>query len=449
MEDEAQGAVTGRYMTQGKQIIFGISLMAPIAIFGTYGVASSLSGGKLPSAYILAFVVMLITAYSYGKMVRVYPTSGSAYGYVQKTIHPMAGFLVGWMLLLDYAFVPMLSVLFLGLALHEMIPAVPAVLWVALFVGLSTWINIRGMQMAIRVNRIMVALQYTLIAAFVVMSLLKILTRSAVDPLDYLAPLAGPDLSWMAVIAGTALVCQSFLGFDAVTTIAEESVQPSRTIPRTLLIVTMLNGAVFILIAYLGSLAYQGRTFGSEDTAALDLFGYLGGSQFQTFFLLISAVSVFTLVVSQQAGISRLLYVMGRDKVFPPRIFCYTHPRYSTPVGGIVVIGLVTVAGSAFFDLVTLASLVNFGAFFAFSFVNACVIIHFYVRAGERTLRSLLMNLLLPGLGLLSNVWLISSLSSQAFLVGGLWFAAGLGYLVVATKLFTRKPQWELFDASL
>jgi hypothetical protein len=109
----------------------------------------------------------------------------------------------------------------------------------------------------------------------------------------------------------------------------------------------------------------------------------------------------------------------------------------------------VTVAGSAFFDLVTLASLVNFGAFFAFSFVNACVIIHFYVRAGERTLRSLLMNLLLPGLGLLSNVWLISSLSSQAFLVGGLWFAAGLGYLVVATKLFTRKPQWELFDASL
>ncbi|KAI7278315.1 hypothetical protein KC345_g6059 [Hortaea werneckii] len=382
-------------------------------------------------------------------MVRVYPTSGSAYGYVQKTIHPMAGFLVGWMLLLDYAFVPMLSVLFLGLALHEMIPAIPSVLWVALFVGLSTWINILGMQMAIRVNRIMVALQYALIAAFIGMSLLKILTRSAIDPLDFLAPLAGSDLSWIAVIAGTALVCQSFLGFDAVTTIAEESVTPSRTIPRTLLIVTMLNGLVFILIAYLGSIAYQGQTFGSEDTAALDLFGYLGGSTFQTFFLLISAVSVFTLVVSQQAGISRLLYVMGRDKVFPPRIFCYTHPRYSTPIGGILAIGLITIAGSAFFDLVTLASLVNFGAFFAFAFVNACVVIHFYVRARERTLRSLLMNLLLPGLGLLSNIWLISSLSSQAFLVGGLWFAAGLGYLVISTKLFTRKPKWELFDASL
>lgn len=449
MEGEVRGGAAGRYMTQGRQIIFGISLMAPIAIFGTYGVANRLSGGKLPSAYVLAFLVMLITAYSYGKMVRVYPTSGSAYGYVQKTIHPMAGFLVGWMLLLDYAFVPMLSVLFLGLALHEMIPVIPAVLWVALFVGLSTWINIRGMLMAIRVNRIMVVLQYVLIAGFIGMSLVKIITGAAAEPPDFLAPLAGPDLSWMAVVAGTALVCQSFLGFDAVTTIAEESVEPGRTIPRTLLIVTLLNGAVFILIAYLGSLSYQGHTIGSEDTAALDLFGYLGGGLFQTFFLLISAVSVFTLVVSQQAGISRLLYVMGRDKVFPRRIFCYMHPRYSTPAGGILFIGILTVAGSAFFDLVTLASLVNFGAFFAFAFVNTCVLIHFYIRARERSFRSLLMNLLLPGLGLLSNIWLITSLSSHAFLVGGLWFAAGLGYLVITTKLFTRKPQWELFDASL
>lgn len=438
-----------RVMTQGKQMIFGISLMAPIAIFGTYGVANELSKGMLPTAYLLAFLVMLVTAYSYGRMVKVYPTSGSAYGYVQKSVHPLAGFLVGWMLLLDYAFVPMLSVLFLGLALHEMIPMIPVVVWTALFITLSTLINIRGLQMAVKVNRIMVGMQFVLIAFFFGACIYALVSPSPGHSLISSTPFWSSDFSLLSVIAGTALVCQSFLGFDAVTTIAEESVEPQRTIPRTLIFVTVLNGVVFILIAYLGVLAYQGRSFSSTDTAAVELVEFLGGPLFETLFMLVTAASVFTLIVSQQAGISRLLFVMGRDHVFPEKLFCYTHPRYATPVGGIVFIGILTVAASMLFDLVTLASLVNLGAFVAFAFVNLCVILHYFVKSKLRSLKALLLYLFLPALGILSNVWLLSSLSHQAFLVGGIWFAAGILYLTVRTRVFTQIPDWGLFDTSL
>jgi putrescine importer len=441
--------VPARVMTQGRQVIFGISLMAPIAIFGTYGVANELSKGLLPAAYLLAFLVMLITAYSYGRMVKVYPTSGSAYGYVQKSVHPLAGFLVGWMLLLDYAFVPMLSVLFLGLALHEMVPVIPVVVWVALFIALSTLINIRGLQMAIKVNRIMVGLQFVLIAIFFGTCIYALVSPSPGHSLLSSAPFWNPDFSMLSVIAGTALVCQSFLGFDAVTTIAEESVEPERTIPRTLIFVTILNGIVFILIAYFGVLAYQGRSFISSDTAAVELVEFLGGPLFETLFMLVTAASVFTLIVSQQAGISRLLFVMGRDRVFPEKLFCYTHPRYGTPVGGIVFIGVLTVAACMIFDLVTLASLINLGAFVAFAFVNLCVILHYFVKRRLRTPKAVLLYLLLPAIGIGSNLWLLTSLSPQAFLVGGIWFAAGLLYLTVRTKVFTQIPDWGLFDTSL
>lgn len=449
MEKAEEARVPIRVMTQGKQIIFGISLMAPIAIFGTYGIATEISKGMLPTAYLLAFLVMLITAYSYGKMVKVYPTSGSAYGYVQKTIHPYAGFLVGWMLLLDYAFVPMLSVLFLGLALHEMIPAVPIVVWVALFITLSTFINIRGMQMAIKVNQIMVALQFSVILVFFGVCIYKIVTHSATGSLISATPFWSPDFTLISVIAGTALVCQSFLGFDAVTTIAEESVKPEKTIPRTLIIVTLLNGIVFILIAYLGGLAYQGQAFTTSETAALELVGFLGGPVFQTLFLVVTAASIFTLIVSQQAGISRLLFVMGRDRVFPQKLFCYMHPRYVTPVGGIVFIGVLTVAASMLFDLVTLASLVNLGAFVAFAFVNLSVIVHYYFKNKLRSPKATLLNLLLPLCGILCNAWLLANLSHQAFLVGGIWFGAGLLFLVIKTRVFTQVPEWGYLDNSL
>lgn len=446
MERAEQAKGPPRVLTQGKQIIFGVSLMAPVAIFGTYGVATEISDGMLPTAYLIAFLVMLITAYSYGRMVKVLPTSGSAYGYVQKAVHPYAGFLVGWTLLLDYAFVPMLSVLFLGLALHDMLPAVPSVGWVAVLVAFSTLLNIRGMQTTIKVNRVIVGLQFLLIAVFLGLCAYKIFHPALSAPPSS-APLF-PNHSGVlhSVIAGTALVCQSFLGFDAVTTITDESVEPQRTIPRTLIIVTVLMGALYFFIAYLGGLAFRGGSFSSTDTAALELMNFLGGAAFENLFMVVSAASIFVLVVSQQAGISRLLFVMGQDRVVPQRLFGHLHKRHMTPVGGIIFIGIFTVVVSSLVDLVTLASFINFGAFIAFAFVNISVIAHYYVKAGQRSVRTTLMYFLIPLAGVVCNLWLLANLKSQALIVGGAWVAAGLAYLAVKTRMFRQMPNWGIFD---
>ncbi|MCZ7162500.1 Putrescine importer PuuP, partial [Salmonella enterica] len=84
---------------------------APMTVFSTYGVAAETTHGMIPAAYMIALAAMLFTAYSYGKMVKAYPAAGSAYTYTQKTISPHLGFLVGWSVLMDYLFLPMINFL--------------------------------------------------------------------------------------------------------------------------------------------------------------------------------------------------------------------------------------------------------------------------------------------------------------------------------------------------
>ena len=122
-----------RSLTLAPVVFFGLAYMAPMAVFTTYGVATSASHGMLPSAYTLALVAMLFTAFSYGRMVKAYPTAGSAYTYTQKTISPHAGFMVGWSVLMDYLFLPMLCNLIVAIYLTAAFPSVPR--WIRRMAG--------------------------------------------------------------------------------------------------------------------------------------------------------------------------------------------------------------------------------------------------------------------------------------------------------------------------
>ena len=95
-------------------VLFGLAYLVPMTVFTTYGVVADLTKGHLPGAYLLTLVAMVFTAFSYAKMVRAFPVAGSAYTFTQKSFGASIGFLVGWALLLDYVFLPMINYMVVG-----------------------------------------------------------------------------------------------------------------------------------------------------------------------------------------------------------------------------------------------------------------------------------------------------------------------------------------------
>lgn len=111
-------------------VIFGLAYMLPMTVFTTYGIVTRETNGHLTIAYAVTLVAMLLTARSYGHMVRLMPSAGSAYTFASRNFGTSAGFMVGWALLMDYLFIPMISYLAIGIYMKQLFPAVPASVWI-------------------------------------------------------------------------------------------------------------------------------------------------------------------------------------------------------------------------------------------------------------------------------------------------------------------------------
>ena len=113
--------------------------------------------------------------------------------------------------------------------------------------------------------------------------------------------------------------------------------------------------------------------FKQPDAALPEIALYVGGKLFQSIFLVMTFIPTFASGLAAHASVSRLLYVMGRDRVFPEKWFGYIHPKWKTPAINAIIVGIVSLS-AIFFDLITATSLINFGALMAFTFVNLSVI---------------------------------------------------------------------------
>ena len=169
-------------------VLFGLAYMTPLIVLGTFGVVASTTNGAVPTAYIITTIAMLFTAYSYGVMSRAFPVSGSAYTYVRRTIDSRVGFMVGWGVLLDYFFLPMVIWLIGAAYLHARFPEVPNWLFLLGFIGITTILNVYGIKLAAKVNSLLMAFQVMVIVFFVLLSLRHVFADGGVDALFSMAP---------------------------------------------------------------------------------------------------------------------------------------------------------------------------------------------------------------------------------------------------------------------
>ncbi|MDW5375971.1 APC family permease [Halomonas sp. HP20-15] len=424
-------------LSLGQVVLFGLAYMTPIIVLGTFGVLAVITDGAVSGAYLAALIAMLFTAHSYGRMASAYPVAGSAYAYVRHAIDDRLGFIAGWAILLDYLFLPMVIWLIGAAYLNSAFPAIPQAVWLLAFIGVTTVINVLGLRLASLVNSVMMLVQVLVLVAFVGLAAHYVL-GDASQPFWSLAPFLGAEssASLATLMAGAAVACYSFLGFDAVTTLTEETKDPQRNLPRAILLITLIGGLIFIVVSYVVQLAAPGTDFANPDAAAYDIARNIGGDIFVTVFLIGLIVGQFASGIAAQASGARLIYAMGRDDVLPKR-WLGRLGRFGTPIGGLVLSGLVALLALTM-DVLSAASFINFGAFLAFALVNASVICHYYLKQRRRGGLDTLWFLVCPLIGLLAILWLMASLDHLAVTLGSIWLACGLAWLTWLTRGFSR-----------
>ena len=417
-------------------VLFGLVYIVPLTVFTTYGIVTETTGGRLPLAYIVTLVAMGFTALSYARMVVAFPVAGSAYTYTQKTFGAPLGFLIGWSLLLDYLFLPMINYLVIGIYLEAAFPAVPAWVFIVVSIAIVTVLNIVGIVSVARASSIIIAVQTVFILTFVAMSVVTVTGKGSVD---LAAPFRGDGSATGlgVVFAGAAVLCLSFLGFDAVSTLSEEAKHPTRDVPRAIIMATVGAGLLFIVLSYLTQLVFPSNAFADVDSGSLEVMRTAGGKFLETFFTAAYVAGCIGSALTSQASVARILYAMGRDGVLPRRFFGHVSPRFSTPVYAILLVSVVSLL-AIIIDLTTLASIISFGALVAFSAVNLAVIKHYFIDLRERSGVDLLRHLILPLTGFVLTVWLWFSLSGLTLIVGLCWLGAGLLWLLAVTRGLRR-----------
>ena len=353
----------------GSVTLFGLAYMTPIIVLGIFGIIAAESEGASAGAYLVATLAMLFTAASYAKMSRHYPVAGSSYTYVRRALDSRLGFVVGWVILLDYLFLPLVIWLIGAAYLNGEFPSVPSWVWIVLFIVTTTALNVVGLKVADKANFVLMAMQFLVLGLFVVLSVVYLVSEQG----------AGSLLSDRALHRGGQRSRPSPRAPRSRRTPSSASTRSARSprtrrirernIPRAIMLVALIGGVVFVTVAYTLTLVEPGSTFDNADSLAADTARTIGGSLFGAFFVAGLIIGQFTSGLAAQASVSRLLFAMGRDGVLPKGFFGRLSERFATPVLNIVLCGLIGL-GALFLDVATSTSFINFGAFTAFTLVN-------------------------------------------------------------------------------
>jgi amino acid transporter len=408
-------------------IIYGMIFMLPIAPYSVFGFVWDAAKGMVPLAYLLGLVGMFFTALSYAAMSHAFPLAGSVYTYAQRGLHDVAGFFSGWLILLDYILVPSLLYLFSAVALRPSLPAVPAWLWLAGFISFNALVNLVGIEFTARVNRYMLWMELITLGLFLLFGLAALYRGAGAGALT-LAPLYDPGaFSGATIAAATSIAVLSFLGFDGISTLSEESRGNAHAIGRATVLSLLIVGALFMVQTWVAADLARGMTFSAPETAFYDVAERAGGAWLRLLTILAVVIaSAGANAMAAQAAVARILFAMARDGKLPS-VLAKVHPRFQTPYVSTLAVAVVSLLVGLFFaDRVDdLTRIVNFGALGGFVLLHLAVINHYFIR-GHR--REWLRYVLCPLMGLAIILFVLYEMDRDAKILGACWLALGALY---------------------
>jgi len=329
------------------------------------------------------------------------------------------------------------------------------VLAMLLVVVFMTAPNLRGIKTSAFTDKILLVAMCSITAVFIVLAIRFLFHNQGWGGLFSTQPFYNPrTFSTRTVWTATSYAALTYIGFDGVTTLAEDVKNPKRNVLLAILLVCLFTGVFGGFLAYLGQQVWPDwHTLPNLETAFMDVCERVGGHG------LFHGMG-FTILLAELGGglagivgAARLLFGMGRDNVLPRKIFAHLSPGTSTPTYNILIVGAI-----AFFGAIALqhignafehaGELLNFGAFFAFMNVNLAAFWQFaFVRPHKSKARMIADSLLsLFGAAFCGVIWW--NLDSIAKIVGGIWFVIGALYLALTTRGFRTPPRMIDFGGS-
>ncbi|MGC3859055.1 APC family permease [Micromonospora chersina] len=425
-------------------VAYGLVYMVPIAPMAIFGSVYVSSGGMVALAYAIGVVALVFTAFSYAQMVKAFPMSGSVYNYAGRGISPPVGFLAGWVILLDYVLVPGLLYLVASVAMHAAVPAVPGWMWLLGFVAVNTVVNSVGIRMTAVVTRVMLIGELIVLALFLAVAGWALACGKGRFSWD--AFYNSDTFTWPLVAGAASIAVLSFLGFDGISMLAEETRDGARQIGRAMAAVLVLAGVLFIAQTWLAAMLVPNPEAllaeGDVDgTALYDAAAAAGGGWLATLCAVATAIAwgLPNSMVAQVAT-SRLLYAMARDRQLPG-FLAKVSVRRSVPINATLLTGVVSLALGLYLatradGIMLLSSLINFGAMVAFLVLHVSVVVHYLIR---RRSDNWFAHLLMPAIGFMILTYVVVNANIAAQRLGLAWL--GLGVLVLAGLYLTgRRP---------
>ncbi|MES2000473.1 MAG: APC family permease [Pseudomonadota bacterium] len=435
----AQGGKLKRALSFRDLVFYGLAYTAPVAPLTMLGFVWTVSGGVPVLAYLLAALCLYFTASSYAVMTAQMPSAGSVYGFASKTMGPFAGFISGWMILLDYLLVPAFTYALCAVGIETLVPHGDRATWIVLTVAATFAVNWFGISVTSRVSLISVVLQLLLVAGVVLLCLFALFGGFGSGSLT-LAPLyhaqAG-KLDGASVLAATSICVMAYLGFDAVSTLAEEvKDRDTRVVGRAIMTNLAITSCIFVLTTWVLGNLMVGFTFQDPAAVIYELLTAISGrpAAIALAWFLTIVVGVPN-VLPMQVGVARVLFAMGRDRTLPV-VLAKVHRRHGNPYVAMIFSTLVslTIALVMRNRIDELAIIISVGALVGFLFVHLSVLAHFR-NSPERKGWS---HLAVPLIGMAVILTILSNLNATALTVGAGWLAVGIAYWLV--KRYRNDP---------
>ncbi|QSB52010.1 APC family permease [Leuconostoc falkenbergense] len=431
-----------RTLTVKDLVIYGIIFMIPVAPMAYYGSFLAPAHGMVGLAYLIGMVAMLFTGFSYAIMSGKFPYAGSVYTYVQKGASAPLGFIAGWGITLDYILLPTVCMLVSASFGTSLFPNIPNYVWIIGLVIINTVINMIGVDFVSKVSWILFGLQLFVLIAFIV-GAIKLLFDGTIE-VSTVSLYNPKEFHISGVLSSTSLVIVSYLGFDAISTLAEETSDPQRSVGKAVILSILLVGTLFVITALFAGFVVPNYASLNPDTAFITILDKVGGAWLTQLVQWTMIVS-FGLASGQecQTAISRILFAMGRDGILP-KALGQLKPKYRTPWTAIILVSIVSSILSLLLDLTTVGNLVSFGALFGFMCLNGAVIWKFYIKDFTFSVVKFIKYLISPLIGFGVSLWIFVSLDMASKFTGIAWLIIGLGILLYQTKFFKlATPQFD------
>jgi APA family basic amino acid/polyamine antiporter len=442
--------------------MLGIGAIIGAGIFVLTGLAAALHAGPaVPLSFVAAAVACGLAGLCYAEMASAVPVAGSAYTYSYATMGEFIAWIIGWDLVLEYAmgaatvgvgwsayFVSLLD--YFGLHLPTAITSAPLRFCSAADVSnavascvhagwnptgalfnlpamaivlLATWVLVIGIEESAKVNNLIVMLKIAVVLLFIIFGA-RYVTPANWHP--FIPPNTGTfgEFGWSGVFRGAGLIFFAYIGFDAVSTAAQEAKNPQRDMPVGILGSLAICTVLYILVSLIltGLVKYDQLNVAHPVAYAVEQIP--GLSWLRPLINVGAVLGLGSVVLVMLLGQSRVFYSMSRDGLIGPwagRV----HPKYRTPYLSTIYVGLIVAVITATFPIQILGELVNIGTLLAFVLVCAGVLILRRTRPDlERPFRTPLVPLV-PILGILACFGLMATLPGDTWLRLFVWLLIG------------------------